>query len=63
MPKEQVHEPLKLDAEQCTNLLRRAMSAWFKTGGTKVPNESSGVRMRLGLAYVALHGAEGVLAV
>ena len=28
-----------------------------------MPNESSGVKMRLGLAYVVLHGAAGVLAV
>jgi hypothetical protein len=39
------------------------MAAWFKTGGTEMPNESSGVKMRLGLAYVVLHGAAGVLAV
>jgi hypothetical protein len=39
------------------------MAAWFKTGGTEMPNESSGVKMRLGLAYVVLHGPVGVLAV
>ena len=42
---------------------RRAMAAWFKTGGTEVPNEASGVKMRLGLANVVLHGVSGVLAV
>ena len=63
MPIEQTHEPLKLDAEQRADLLRRAMAAWFKAGGTEMPNESSGVKMRLGLAYVVLHGPAGVLAV
>jgi hypothetical protein len=63
MPIEQTHEPLKLDADQRADLLRRGMAAWFKTGGTEMPNESSGVKMRLGLAYVVLHGAAGVLAV
>ena len=62
MPKEQVHAPLKLDADQRADLTRRAMAAWFKTGGAEVPNEASGVKMRLGLAYVVLHGASGVLA-
>ena len=63
MPIEQTHEPLKLDADQRADLLRRAMAAWFKTGGTEMPNESSGVKMRLGLAYVVLHGVADVLAV
>ena len=63
MPIEQTHEPLKLDADQRADLLRRAMAAWFKTGNTELPTESSGVKMRLGLAYVVLHGAARVLAV
>lgn len=63
MPIEQTHEPLKLDATQRADLLRRAMAAWFKAGGTEVPNHTSGVKMRLGLAYVLLHGTGGVLAV
>ena len=42
---------------------RMGLSAWFKAGGTEVPNEHSGVKVRLGLAYVVLHGAGGVLAV
>lgn len=63
MPKEQVHEPLKLDADQRADLLRRAMAAWFKTGGTETPTGASGIKMRLGLAYVALHGSTGLLAV
>lgn len=63
MPIEQVHEPLKLDNDQRVDLQRRAMAAWFKAGGTEVPNERSGVRLRLGLAYVVLHGASGVLVV
>lgn len=63
MPIEQKHDPLKLDAVQRTDLTRRAMAAWFKAGGTETPGEASGVKMRLGLAYVVLHGANGVLAV
>ena len=63
MPIEQTHEPLKLDATQRADLVRRAMAAWFKAGGTEVPNKTSCVKMRLGLAYVVLYGAAGVLAV
>jgi hypothetical protein len=63
MPIEQTHAPLKLDVTQRADLVRRAMAAWFKSGGTEVPSEASGVKMRLGLAYVVLHGAGGLLAV
>lgn len=63
MPIDQSHEPLKLDATQRADLIRRAKAAWFKEGGTETPSEASGVKMRLGLAYVVLHGAGGVLAV
>ena len=63
MPIEQTHEPLKLDADQLADLLRRAMAAWFKAGDIEVPNNSGGVKMCLGLAYVVLHGTVGVLAV
>ena len=59
IPIEQTHEPLKPEADQRADLLRRALAAWFKTGGTEMPNESSGVKMHLGLAYVVLHGAAG----
>lgn len=63
MPIEQTYEPLKLDAAQRADILRRAMAAWFKAGGTETPSGASGIKMRLGLAYVVLHGATGVLAV
>jgi hypothetical protein len=63
MAKEQIYEPLKLDAPQRADILRRAMAAWFKAGGTETPSAASGVKMRLGLAYVVLHGETGVLAV
>jgi hypothetical protein len=63
MPIEQTHEPLKLDTAQRADILRRAMAAWFKAGGTETPSGASGIKMRLGLAYVVLHGAAGVLAV
>lgn len=63
MPIEQKHHPLKLDADQRADLTRRAMAAWFKAGGIETPSGASGVKMRLGLAYVVLHGANGVLAV
>jgi len=63
MPIEQIYEPLKLDTAQRADILRRAMAAWFKAGGTETPSAASGVKMRLGLAYVVLHGAAGVLAV
>ena len=60
---EQRHDPLKPDAEQRKDLLRRALAAWFQTGGTEAPNDLSGVKVRKGLVYVVLHGASGVLAV
>jgi hypothetical protein len=64
MPIEQTCPPLKLDAYQRAELVRRAYVAWFKAGGTEIPdNDRSGVKMRLGLAYVVLHGVAGVLAV
>jgi hypothetical protein len=63
MPIEQTHEPLKLDETQRAELVRRAYAAWFKSGGTEVPDDRSGVKMRKGLAYVVLHGASGVLVV
>lgn len=63
MPIEQTHVPLKVGAAQRADLLRRAKAAWFGSGGTETPNESSGVKVRLGLVYVVLHGARGVLAV
>ncbi len=59
----QALKPLKLDLKQWSGRLRRAMAAWFKAGGTETPSAASGVKMRLGLAYVVLHGLNGVLAV
>ncbi|OQW88318.1 MAG: hypothetical protein BWK72_08475 [Rhodoferax ferrireducens] len=63
MVKEQTHPHVKLDADQRADLVRRSYAAWFKAGGTETPTERSGVKMRLGLAYVVLHGTGGVLAV
>jgi len=64
MPINQTYERLKLDADQRADLLRRAKAAWFSAGGgTETPNESSGIKVRLGLLYVMLHGTRGVLAV
>lgn len=63
MPIEQTHEPLKVNNIQRADLLRRACASWFKSGGIDVPSEASGVKVRLGLVYVVLHGASGVLAV
>mgnify|MGYP001392192341 CR=1 FL=1 len=63
MAKEKVYETPKLDPEQRADLLRRACVAWHKAGGTVLPTKRSGVKVRLGLVYVVLHGASGVLAV
>jgi hypothetical protein len=63
MPNEQRHEPLKLDTAQRANILRRALAAWFKAGGTETPEGASGVKMRFGLAFPVLHCSTGVLAV
>ena len=61
--KEQVYATPSLNNEQRADLVRRAFAAWFKGGGTELPTERSGVKVRLGLVYVVLHGASGVLAV
>jgi hypothetical protein len=64
MVKEQVYDTPRLDTGQRTELLRRAYAAWFKGGGKEMPNaERSGVKVRLRLVYVVLHGAAGVLVV
>lgn len=63
MTLERKHDPLTLDETQRVDLLRRGMAAWFKAGGLEVPTSGSAVKLRLGLAYVVLHGAAGVLAV
>ena len=47
-------------------LLRRALAAWFRTGGTDRPTEDSGVVKHNKLQYVVLksgRGAGAVLAV
>jgi hypothetical protein len=63
MAKEQVYDTPKLDDDQRAELVRRAYVAWFKSGGTDMPTDRSAVKVRLGLVYVVLHGAAGVLAV
>jgi len=63
MVKEQTHPPVKLDAEQRADLVRRAMVAWLKSGGQGMPTDASCVKMRLGRGYAVLHGTDGVLAV
>jgi len=63
MPKEQVHPPVKLDPQQRADLVRRGMVAWIKSGGQGMPTSDSCEKMRLGRAYVVLHGTDDVLAV
>ena len=63
MGKTQIYETPKLGDDQRAELVRRAYVAWFKSGGTQMPTDRSSLKMRLGLAYVVLHGASGVLAV
>jgi hypothetical protein len=43
--------------------VRRAYAAWFRTGGTDQPANSSRVRRYKGKSYVVLENARGVLAV
>ena len=45
------------------DLRRRAFAAWFRTGGTDQPAQSSGVVVHKGLVYVHLHSIRGTLAV
>jgi hypothetical protein len=45
------------------DLLRRAMGAWFRTGGTEQPANTSRVTERKGLVYVILDNVTGPLAV
>lgn len=54
---------VQLDTEQRADILRRALAAWFKTGGTERPNETSRVKVHQGRVYAVLHGTSGVLAV
>ena len=64
MVKAKTHDTPKLDVDQRAELVRRAYVAWFKSGGTEIPDaDRSGVKVRLGLVYVVLHGTGGVLAV
>jgi hypothetical protein len=60
---ERKHSPIKLTPLQRTQLMRRALAAWFKTGGTEMPSGTSGIKMHQGRAYAVLHGTNGVLAV
>ena len=63
MPKDQIYDTPKLDDDQRAALVRRAKAAWFSAGDRETPNDHSTVKVRLGLMYVVLHGASGVLAV
>lgn len=63
MPKEQVHALPELSSEQRADLLRRAKTAWAATGEPGEPTARSGVEIVAGLAYVALYGRSGALAV
>jgi len=63
VPKEKVYDTPKLGAGERSDLVRRACVAWFRSGGTEIPSQASAVKVRLGLVYVVLHGASGVLAV
>lgn len=46
-----------------SELLRRAMAAWFRSGGTDQPSNDSHVEVLNGLRYVVLVNTNGVLAV
>jgi len=45
------------------DLTRRALAAWFRTGGIDQPSKASGVVRYGGLDYVVLVSTRGVLAV
>jgi len=51
--------PLASDAD----LTRRALVAWFRTGGIDQPSNASGVVRLDGRLYVVLHNARAVLVV
>ena len=61
--KKLVERAVQLDTEQRADILRRALAAWFKAGGTERPKEISGVKVQQGRVYAVLHGTSGVLAV
>lgn len=46
-----------------TDLVRRAFAAWFRTGGTDQPANTSSVEAHEGHEYVVLRNAGGTLAV
>lgn len=45
------------------DLTRRAMAAWFRTGGTDQPSKDSGTEELDGKVYVVLRNVRGVMAV
>lgn len=45
------------------DLRRRALAAWFKSGGTDQPTEPDVVHTSDGKAYVVLYNTNGILAV
>ena len=44
-------------------LVQRALAAYFRTGGTEQPSQSSGVEKHGGKKYVVLRNARGALAI
>ena len=46
-----------------SDLLRRAMSAWFRAGGIEHPANTSGVVEHEGKHYVVLENVNGILGV
>jgi hypothetical protein len=51
------------DTASDSDLTRRAMAAWFRTGGTEQPGQGSGVAEVDGRTYVVLENVHGVMAV
>lgn len=45
------------------DLTRRALAAYFRSGGTLQPSNTSGVRKAKGKLYIVLSNAKGILAV
>lgn len=56
-------EEAQMEKASKEDLIRRALSAWFRTGGTDQPSAASGVAEHGGKQYVVLNNVAGVLAV
>ena len=61
--KKQKAQDRNLNDEQEQEYVRRAIAAWFSSGGTDMPSNSSSVQEYKDRYYVELHNENGTMAV